>query len=610
MPRLRALQHRTQTLRLMAIHTRYSIAGSFARNQGHVTITTRMDIETTEPSAARVAYFSMEIAVTSDVPTYAGGLGVLAGDLLRAAADLRVPMVGVTLIHRMGYIDQELDQNGNQSERAAPWSPEARAVEISARVTVTIEGRAVVVRAWRLDVVGGVGRKVPILLLDTNLEENAPQDRTLTDVLYGGDARYRLAQEVVLGVGGVRMLRALGCSELERFHMNEGHAALLALELLDESAARAGRTKIEPSDIDEVRKLCVFTTHTPVVSGHDKFPLDLARAVLGRPEIFELREVFCCEGALNLTFVALNLSHYVNGVAKRHREVSQQMFPKYRIDSITNGVHAATWATSSFTALFDRYIPGWRDDNHSLRYALNIPRRDLGAAHLDAKRALLSRVRHSSDIRMNEETFTIGFARRATPYKRAGLLLAEPDRLSRIARESRGLQIIYAGKAHPKDEGGKDVIRDVVGRLKQLDSSVASVYLEDYDMDLAKLMVSGVDLWLNTPEAPLEASGTSGMKAAINGVPSFSILDGWWLEGHVDGVTGWAIGRRTKLPSVSDRMKDAEDLYEQLERVILPLYYDRPEQYLDVMRHAISLTGSFFNTHRMLQQYLALAYAL
>jgi glycogen phosphorylase len=569
-----------------------------------------MELANDELRRARIAYFSMEIAISSDIPTYAGGLGVLAGDMLRAAADLRVPMVGVSLIHRQGYLDQDLDKDGNQIEHPAPWSPEARAVELPARVTVTIEGRTVAIRAWRLDVTGAASRATPVLLLDTNLPENAAEDRPLTDLLYGGDSRYRLAQEVVLGVGGVRMLRALGCSELERFHMNEGHAALLSLELLDECAAKAGRARFDHSDLERVRKVCVFTTHTPVASGHDQFPLELARAVLGRPEIYEMHEVFCCEGVLNMTFLALNLSHYVNGVAKRHRDVSQQMFAHHRIDSITNGVHGATWATPAFGALFDRYLPGWREDNLSLRYALNIPRRDLGAAHLEAKRALFDRVRHSTGKRMNVDCFTLGFARRATPYKRAGLLLTDPDRLSRMARESRGIQIIYAGKAHPRDELGKQVIRDVVGRLGRLDGSIVSVYLEDYDMELAKLMVSGVDVWLNTPEPPLEASGTSGMKAAINGVPSLSILDGWWLEGHVEGVTGWAIGRRSNPPAGPDGERDAEDLYEQLERVILPLYYDKPDEFLDVMRLTISLTGSFFNTHRMLQQYLAAAYFL
>jgi starch phosphorylase len=519
-------------------------------------------------------------------------------------------MVAVTLIHRKGYLDQDLDGAGNQTERAAPWTPDAWTTELPARVSVLLEEREVWIRAFRYDVKGAHGYIVPVLLLDTDLPENGPEDRTLTDVLYGGDSRYRLMQEAVLGIGGVRMLRALGYAQLERFHMNEGHAALLALELVGESARLAGRTSIDHSDVDRARKLCVFTTHTPVSSGHDQFPLELAERVLGRPEIKRMSESFCCDGVLNMTFLALNLSHYVNGVAKRHQEVSQLMFANYPIDSITNGVHAATWATPAFQALFDRWIPGWREDNLSLRYALKVPRRDVQAAHLEAKRTLFDRVRHSSGKVMNPEVFTMGFGRRATPYKRAGLLLNDPERLRRLAHDIGPIQIVYAGKAHPQDEAGKQLIREVVAGLASLGEQITSVYLEDYDMDLAKLMVSGVDLWLNTPEPPLEASGTSGMKAAVNGVPSLSVLDGWWLEGHVEGVTGWAIGNHAPPRSGPDGTRDAEDLYEQLERVILPLFYERPDDYIDVMRHAIALTGSFFNTHRMLQQYLTRAYFL
>jgi starch phosphorylase len=548
----------------------------------------------------------MEIALDSAIPTYGGGLGVLAGDTLRAAADLRIPMVGVTLAHRLGYVKQALDHDGGQTEARAAWSPETACAALDARVTVEVERRPVTLRAWRYDLESN-GRRVPVLLLDADLPENAPEDRTLTDQLYGGDRRYRLAQEIILGIGGVRMLRALGCAELERFHMNEGHAALLSLALLDEQERVTGGG-IGADDVEQVRKLCVFTTHTPVPAGHDQFPLDLVARVLGRPEIEQRKDLFCYQGVLNMTYLALNLSHYVNGVAKRHAQVSQHMFASHRIDAITNGIHVATWATPAFQALFDSHIPGWREDYLSLRYALNIPRRDVWSAHVAAKQALAERIRAASGVELELNRFTLGFARRATPYKRFALLLSDIARLQRMAREVGALQIVYAGKAHPQDEPGKQMIRDVVGRLRELGKDVTGVYLPDHDMQLGKLMVSGVDLWLNTPEPPLEASGTSGMKAAANGVPSLSVLDGWWLEGHVEGVTGWAIGHRGNgVPRVTS---DAEELYQQLERVILPLYYRRPDEYVDVMRHAISLTGSFFNTHRMLQQYLALAYFL
>ena len=550
----------------------------------------------------------MEIALESNIPTYSGGLGVLAGDMLRAAADLRVPMLGVTLVHRKGYFDQALDAAGVQTETVAAWCPLDHAVELAERATVTIEGRTVRLRAFCYEIGAADQHRIPVILLDADLEENAPEDRVLTDRLYGGDARYRLAQEVILGIGGVRLLRALGCTELERFHMNEGHSALLALELLDESAKAAGRARFEEADIETVRRLCVFTTHTPVPAGHDQFSVDLVERVLGRPDVWRQKDVFCHNGVLNMTYLALSLSHYVNGVAKRHQEISQHLFAPYRIDAITNGVHAATWTSPEFAALFDRHVPGWREDNHSLRYALNIPRVEISDAHVWAKKALAERVRLDTGVELRVDRFTLCFGRRATPYKRASLLLTDPARLTRLAREVGPIQIVYAGKAHPQDEPGKQMIREVVTRLRSLDASIACAYLQNYDMGLAKLMVAGADVWLNTPEPPLEASGTSGMKAALNGVPSLSVLDGWWLEGHVEGVTGWAIGRRPQPQDGNSTVPDAEDLYRQLERVILPLYYGRPDEFVDVMRHAIALTGSFFNTHRMLQQYLALAY--
>lgn len=558
----------------------------------------------------KIAYFSMEIALESDMKTYSGGLGVLAGDTLRAAADLNVPLVAVTLVHRKGYVQQHVDANGHQEEQEDPWDPEKHLEEVSERIEVMIEGRPVRLRAFKYAMRGAAGGVVPVFLLDADLPENDPRDRTLTSCLYGGDQRYRLAQEVVLGIGGVRLLRALGCSKLERFHMNEGHAALLGLELLDEQARASGRARFTHDDVIKVRELCVFTTHTPVPSGHDQFPLTLVRDVLGRSEMLEMHEVFCCDGVLNMTYLALNLSHYVNGVAKRHGEISQHMFGAYHIDAITNGIHVATWASEAFRALFDQHLSGWRLDNLSLRYALRIPRQAIWIAHQTAKSTLLQKVRLASGVELRDDAFTIGYARRATAYKRPLLLFRDIERLRHIARSAGPLQILYAGKAHPRDEGGKRAIADIVAAAKALAGDVSVVYLENYDVELAKLMIAGVDLWLNTPQPPLEASGTSGMKAAVNAVPTLSVLDGWWLEGHVEGVTGWSIGSRDApgKGEPSDDAPDAEELYEKLERIILPLYYQRSDDYVDVMRSAIALTGSFFNTHRMLQQYIAHAY--
>ena len=556
-----------------------------------------------------VAYFSMEIALESSMPTYSGGLGVLAGDTVRSAADLSVPMVAVSLLHRKGYFYQRLDPSGWQAEDDVAWVVEDYVQEAPARASVTLEGRTVALRAWKYEVEGIGGHHVPVYLLDSDLAENSAWDRTLTDHLYGGDAHYRLCQEVVLGIGGVRMLRALGYRGIDRFHMNEGHASLLTVELLDELLA--GRQSPAPTDddIEAVRRHCVFTTHTPVRAGHDQFPMDLVDRVLGHHAAFDMAGVFCCEGTLNMTYLALSLSHYVNGVAKRHGEISQRMFAPYEIDAITNGVHVATWTSEPFQALFDRHVPGWRADNFSLRYALAIPREAVWQAHTRAKRELIRYVNRETNVGMDTDFLTLGFARRAASYKRADMLFDDPDRLRRVAADAGPLQVVYAGKAHPQDQGGKELIKRIHDAIAALRDRVKMVYLDNYDMGLAKMLIPGVDVWLNTPEPPLEASGTSGMKAALNGVPSLSVLDGWWIEGRIEGVTGWAIGEdRRSAGGGGDRAKDAAALYDKLERLILPTFYRDRDRFVDIMRHCIALNGSFFNTQRMVQQYVLKAY--
>ncbi|MBX9658178.1 MAG: alpha-glucan family phosphorylase [Nitrospiraceae bacterium] len=558
---------------------------------------------TIDPSTRRVAYFSMEVALDPAMPTYSGGLGVLAGDTLRSFADLKIPAVGVSLLYWNGYFEQKLDEWGNQHEQPASWEPRGRLHLLSATVEVTIEARTVIVQAWQYDVVGITGGLVPVLLLDANRPDNAQQDRELSLWLYGGDDRYRLAQEIILGIGGIRMLQALGYTAVERFHMNEGHAAFLTLQLLRESTP-AGSTEW---DFPAVRRRCVFTTHTPVPAGHDQFAYDLIRRVMGELLPLEVLQMLGGQDRLNMTLLGFNMSTYVNGVAKRHGEVSQQMFPAHVIDSITNGVHSVTWTSESFQDLYDRSIPGWRTDPFSLRYTISVPNQEIWDAHIKAKAKLLEEVKQRMQQQLRLDIFTIGFARRATVYKRADLIVSVPRELIDVAKEAGPLQIIFAGKAHPKDEPGKDMIRRIVQVAKQLERDVTILYLDNYDMTLARLMTAGVDLWLNTPQRPLEASGTSGMKAAHNGVPSLSVLDGWWVEGHIEGVTGWSIGSRT-LGQVADQAEEARELYQKLRWTIVPMYYQSRDRWIDVMRHTIAFNASFFNTHRMVQQYAANAY--
>ena len=559
------------------------------------------------PRIGSVAYFSMDIAVDSQIPTYSGGLGVLAGDMLRSAADLEIPMVAVSLIHRKGYFEQRLDSQGNQLESPADWSPETHLERLAPKVSVSIEGRDVRVGAWQYTFSGITGHAVPLLFLDTDLEENSPADRGLTDFLYGGDQRYRLCQEVILGLGGVMMLRALGYADIQVFHMNEGHSALAPLALLEELGGERTEERFSETEIQAVRQRCAFTTHTPVPAGHDRFQADLVYQVLGEKRANALAQLQLINGALNMTELALRFSGYVNAVSMRHAEVSRAMFPDHSICAITNGVHATTWTSAPMAALYDRYLAGWRSDNCYLRYAVGIPRAELRQAHEQAKQELLRQVRWLTGSQLDEKVFTIGFARRATGYKRGDLLFSNLNRLKQIARQAGSIQLIYAGKAHPRDEGGKEIIRRIFEAAAALAKDVRVVYLENYDMTLGKLLCSGVDIWLNTPLRPQEASGTSGMKAALNGVPSLSVLDGWWVEGHVEGVTGWSIGAAEE--GENDSNVEATSLYEKLEHLILPLYYKEPDKFAEVMRSAIALNGSFFNTQRMISQYVRHAYA-
>ena len=557
----------------------------------------------TFPSSGLVAYFSMEIAINPGMPTYSGGLGVLAGDTLRSAADLGVPLVAFTLLHRKGYFQQHLDSNGLQSEDIQPWNPSDYCTEEPARVTVSVEGRTVTVRAWRYNMVGRYGHVVPIYLLDTDLDGNTGWDRGLTDHLYGGDTNYRLQQEIVLGMGGARMARALG-HRVNVYHMNEGHAALLTLALLESQMGGGPQGFATEAEIAQVRKRCVFTTHTPVPAGHDRFSTEQTIRILGGDRTARLERLGCYrDGMLNMTLLALKFSRYANGVAMQHGKVSRAMFPEFQIDSITNGVHAPTWVSEPIQQMLDDHIPAWRRDNLYLRNAIDLPETAIQRAHASAKESLLTEVAKRTRLVLDPKVLTLGFARRAATYKRATLLFTDPHRLAEIARAAGGLQILYAGKAHPQDEPGKALIQQVIEDAAKLSSDVLRiVYLENYDWALGALLTAGVDVWENTPQRPYEASGTSGMKAALNGVPSLSILDGWWIEGCIEGVTGWAI---------EDGANDAEEaasLYTKLEKAVVPLYREAPEKWAQTMRNTLAFNGSYFNTNRMVKQYTRNAY--
>ncbi len=545
----------------------------------------------------------MEVALDDAIPTFSGGLGVLTGDLLRSAADLAMPVVGVTLLYRHGYFLQHLDTSGRQSESPVDWSPEDRLELLPERVSLEVSGRALIVQIWRFQIRGQSGARVPLHLLDTDLEGNDPRDRRITDQLYQGSREHRLRQEAVLGFGGVAVLDALGVQP-EVLHMNEGHCSLAAVGLIE----RLLQPGSMPNDrhVGAVRERCVFTTHTPVPAGHDIFPKELVRSVLG-PRRYELVKRVCDmkTGSLNMTELGMRLSRSVNGVSLRHGEVSRKMFPEMEIRSVTNGVHAASWAAPPLQRLFDRHLPGWRAQNDLLRYAGGIDLADLEAAHRECKGELIDAARRATGANLEPDSLTIGFARRATPYKRNTLLFSDTERLKALVERSGPLQVVCSGKAPPDDRAGKELISQIVTAGKQLRGVVTVVFMEGYDLSLARLLCSGSDVWLNTPAKPYEASGTSGMKAALNGVPSLSVLDGWWIEGCIEGITGWAIGDDTADTNDTD---DAAGLYDKLERVVAPLFYRDREAFLAIMRNAIALNGSFFNTERVLREYAETAY--
>ncbi|UNC93836.1 alpha-glucan family phosphorylase [Candidatus Contubernalis alkalaceticus] len=554
----------------------------------------------------------MEIGLEPSIPTYSGGLGVLAGDTIRSFADLKVPVVAVSLISEKGYFYQKLNNVGEQTEEPVYWNPQDLLELLPEKVSVNIEGREVYIQAWQYTVEGVSGSQVPVLFLDTNIPENDQEARTLTTYLYGGDLTYRLAQEIILGIGGFRMLQKLGYTGIKKYHMNEGHSSLLALEMLRQLKEKREHSEKGQDlwDIEEVRTRCVFTTHTPVPAGHDQFSYTIVEKVLGEFIPWEVLKKLGGQEFLNMTLLALNLSRYVNGVARKHGEISRKMFPGYPIDSITNGVHVCNWTSSSFYRLYERYIQGWCNDPFALRYSLAIPREEIWEAHMESKRKMIDFVNQNTNAGMSYHHLTIGFARRSTAYKRVDLIFTDLQRLASISNKVGKIQLVFAGKAHPSDSRGKELIKKVFQHARELKDSIKIAYLENYNIRTAKFLTSGVDLWLNTPKRPMEASGTSGMKVVMNGIPNFSILDGWWLEGHIEGITGWSIGSRGIENQGDQDERDARELYEKLEEVIVPQFYYEREKWIDVMRHSIAVNGSFFNTHRMVYEYTVNAYFL
>jgi starch phosphorylase len=506
--------------------------------------------------------------------------------------------MAVTLVSRKGYLKQKITLDGEQLESPEEWAPSEFMKLLPEIATIEIAGRNVKIGVWVYEQASLTGGTIPVLFLTTDVEGNTQEDREITDFLYGGDEKYRLKQEIVLGIGGFRILEALKI-DVKKYHMNEGHSSLLTLELLKNNDLNA----------DKVRNHCVFTTHTPVAAAFDKFSYDLLSEVLETEVPEKNLKEYGGSDKLNMTLLALNLSKYTNGVTEAHMEYSRKLFPGYHIQEITNGVHSYTWTCSYFRKVFDKYIPRWANEPELLVRVDTVPDEEMWEAHMKAKQDLLDFVHTSWGQQMGTDALTLGFARRATEYKRATMIFSDIEKLKEVNSQGK-IQLIFAGKAHPKDARGKNLIKEICEFIDLLKGEIEIVYLENYNMEMAQKLTSGVDVWLNTPIPPMEASGTSGMKAAHNGVINFSVLDGWWIEGCIEGLTGWAIGPSPN-PAISEeqrRKKEIADIYNKLEYIIIPKFYQERDSWIGMMRNSIGKVAYYFNTHRMMRRYATDAY--
>jgi glycogen phosphorylase len=545
-----------------------------------------------------IAYLCLEIGLEADMKTYAGGLGILAGDTLKSAADLGIPMIGVTLLYKNGYFKQDIDSKGVQLASPDIWDWENKLKPTNYDFKLELENNDINIKVWKYEL-GGLQSNVPIYFLDADLDLNNDNIREVSQNLYTSQELTRFYQELILGVGGVKFLELLEKEDTEikitKYHLNESHAGLAILPLL------GSYTKAE------VREKIVFTTHTPIVTGHKIYELSFLEKHLGQYFEHIPKELYR-ENGVNMTELCLEFSGFSNGVSKKHAVVTHEMFDEYKIEHITNGVHHLTWLNPSLTEFFDKNIPDWRLDLSKLRVVSSLFETEIHTAIDKGKARLLNFLNQKYQYEFDTEVFTIGFARRAANYKRASLIFQDKARLDKIAQKYGKLQLIFAGKAYPTDELGKEFIKEIYDISQDFTDSLYVAYIPNYDIELGKILTGGVDLWLNNPVVPQEASGTSGMKASLNGIPSLSTMDGWWLEGAVEGVTGWSVGQGEETEE--SELKIATDIYDKLENTILPIFYQDKQAWSQIQKNCIAINGSYFNTHRMLQEYVLKAYNL
>ncbi|MHA1270028.1 MAG: alpha-glucan family phosphorylase [Candidatus Helarchaeota archaeon] len=549
-----------------------------------------------------IAYFSMEIGLMSDIPTYSGGLGVLAGDFLEKAVDLEIPMIAVTLCYAAGYFYQMIGPYGDQISKNIRWQFSSSFEKLPTTIKIKIQDKEFQIGTWIYNIIGKRnGFVIPVFLLDSDVEGNEEWFKRITHTLYTAQPFMRVVQEAILGIGGVRLLKELCFDQIETYHLNEGHAGFVIFELL--------RKYLDPK---EVKKRVAFTTHTPVPAGHEVFDYGLVYDVL-RDLVPENIKELAGQDKLNMTHLALNMSRYVNAVSKQHLKVSKQLFPEYKIDSITNGINLFRWMSPYIKELLDEHLPEFRYDPQIL---MNVPvvvdSHDLWHAHKKAKDELIDYQGSHSFVLFDRKKLTVGFGRRFTSYKRPTLIFKDLDRLGKICKNK--VQFLFAGKAHPMDNEGKYLIKQIYEFSNYLwdNYKVSVAFLENYDMDLAKMMITGCDLWLNTPKRNNEASGTSGMKAALNGTLNCSVLDGWWIEGYkMNKLAGWAICPKIVNGSCEDDDDQiiSEAFYKILENEIIPTFYGQRDLWIKRMKNAIFL-ASYFNCDRVVKEYASRAWNL
>ena len=533
-----------------------------------------------------IVYLTAEIGLKSDLHTYSGGLGVLAGDHVKSAADAGIDLVAVTLLYRQGYSEQHLDDNGIQTESYRDIDPAQHLVDTGVEITLPLDGTKIQSRLWKMVVEGVNGSTVDVIFLDTRHPENPEQFVNLGERLYGGDDSTRIRQEYLLGVGGIHALDALGI-EVGGLHLNEGHCTFAALEMLNRGWSR-----------EELKQKTLFTTHTPVPAGHDRFTWPAVEEVLGDLLPDDVREIANSGDTCSMSHLGIGLCGSTNAVSKLNAEVASEMFHGTRIHPITNGIHHITWTSTATANLFDEQIQDWRSNPERLREASGIPADALTMAREKNRSYLRQMVEERTGVILDPGRLTIGFARRFATYKRANLVFSDLERLRAIGAGR--IQFVFSGKAHPRDEGGKALIRQIFEGAQELRDEIPVVFLQDYSMEIGRAMTGGVDVWLNNPIRPMEASGTSGMKAAMNGVPNLSILDGWWPEACIHGVNGWAIGNSE---GERDDERDAKDLYRILEQDVLPVWENNRDRWIRIMLASMVASAGFTGA-RMIQDYI------